>query len=85
MSPSTTGRMPPPRCRSGAPRRTRGRGDLAHDGDGLGAQGRVLTPHETSSHLTAMKEPMRVAPTQNIWIHESLEGEARRLWERTRD
>jgi hypothetical protein len=29
----------------------------------------------------AMKEPMNVAPTRDIWIHESLEKEARRLWE----
>jgi len=29
----------------------------------------------------AIKEPMRLAPTRNVWIHESLEDEARRLWE----
>ncbi len=28
----------------------------------------------------AIKEPRGVAPTRNIWIHESLEDEARRLW-----
>ena len=27
----------------------------------------------------AIEEPMRVAPTRNIWIHESLEDEARRV------
>jgi hypothetical protein len=32
----------------------------------------------------AIKEPMRVAPIRNVWIHESLEDEARRLWERDR-
>ncbi len=30
----------------------------------------------------SMKEPVRVAPTRNIWIHESLEDETRRLRER---
>jgi hypothetical protein len=29
----------------------------------------------------AIKEPMNVAPTRNIWIHESLEDEARWVWE----
>ena len=29
----------------------------------------------------AMNEPMKVAPTRNVWIHESLEDEARRVWE----
>jgi hypothetical protein len=34
----------------------------------------------------AIKEPMMVALTRNIWIHESLEDEGRRLWgERTRE
>ncbi len=28
-----------------------------------------------------IKEPMRLAPTRNVWIHEGLEDEARRLWE----
>ncbi len=28
-----------------------------------------------------IKKPRGVAPTRNIWIHESLEDEARRLWE----
>ncbi len=28
----------------------------------------------------AIKEPRGVAPTRNIWIHESLEDEAQRLW-----
>ena len=32
----------------------------------------------------ATKEPLKVAPTRNVWIHESLEDEARRLWERDR-
>ena len=32
----------------------------------------------------AIREPMRVAPTRNVWIHESLEAEARRLWEEGR-
>jgi hypothetical protein len=30
----------------------------------------------------AMKEPMTVVPTRDVWIHESLKDEARRLWER---
>jgi hypothetical protein len=30
----------------------------------------------------AIKEPMGVAPTRNVWIHESLEDEARRLREK---
>jgi hypothetical protein len=29
----------------------------------------------------AMKEPIGVASTRIVWIHESLEDEARRLWE----
>jgi hypothetical protein len=29
----------------------------------------------------AMKEPMGVAPTRNVWIHENLEDEASRWWE----
>ncbi len=29
----------------------------------------------------AMKQPMKVAPTRNVWIHESLEDETRRRWE----
>lgn len=28
----------------------------------------------------AIKEPMTVAPTRDIWIHESLEDEAQRMW-----
>ncbi len=28
-----------------------------------------------------MKEPRNVAPTREVWIHESLEDEAHRLWE----
>jgi hypothetical protein len=28
----------------------------------------------------AIEEPMNVAPTRNVWIHESLEDKARRLW-----
>ena len=33
----------------------------------------------------AIKEPMTVAPTRNVWIHESLEDEAHRVWEVDRD
>src|ERR1700730_17308245 len=29
----------------------------------------------------AVKEPMNVSPTRNIWIHESMEDETRRIWE----
>ncbi len=29
----------------------------------------------------AIKEPMRVAPTRAVWIHEDLEDEARRVWD----
>ncbi len=37
---------------------------------------------QTTEELHAvMNEPMRVAPTRNVWIHESLEDETRRLWE----
>lgn len=32
----------------------------------------------------ALKVPMKVAPTRCVWIHQSLEGDARRLWERAR-
>ena len=28
-----------------------------------------------------MKEPRNVAPTREVWMHESLVDEARRLWE----
>ena len=28
-----------------------------------------------------MQEPMKVAPTREVWMHESLVDEARRLWE----
>jgi hypothetical protein len=28
----------------------------------------------------AIREPMNVAPTRNVWIDESLEDEARRVW-----
>ena len=28
-----------------------------------------------------MKEPRNVAPTREVWMHESLQDEARRLWE----
>jgi hypothetical protein len=28
-----------------------------------------------------IKEPMNAAPTRNVWIHEGLEDEARRMWE----
>jgi hypothetical protein len=36
----------------------------------------------TAEKLEAvMKEPMGVAPTWTVWIHKSLEDEARRLWE----
>jgi hypothetical protein len=37
---------------------------------------------QTAEELDAvMKEPKGVATTRNIWIHESLEDEARRMWE----
>ena len=37
----------------------------------------------TREELEAIiREPTGVTPTRNIWIHESLEDEARRLWER---
>ena len=29
----------------------------------------------------AIKAPMRVGPTRRVWIHDSLEDNARRLWE----
>ena len=32
----------------------------------------------------AIMEPMAVAPTRNVWIHQSLADEARRLWEEGR-
>ncbi len=38
--------------------------------------GKVRTTVELEA---AMKEPMRVAPTRNVWIHEKPEDEARRL------
>ena len=37
---------------------------------------------QTAEELAAaIKEPMMIAPTRDIWIHECLEDEARRLWE----
>ena len=33
----------------------------------------------------ALKAPMKVAPTRSVWIHEFLEGDARRLWEGMRE
>lgn len=30
----------------------------------------------------ALRAPMKVAPTRRVWIHESLERDARCLWER---
>jgi hypothetical protein len=32
----------------------------------------------------AIEEPVKVSPTRNVWIHESLEDEAPRLWEMDR-
>jgi len=44
-----------------------------------GAYGeKVRTLEELEAALTA---PMKVAPTWRIWVHESLEGDARCLWE----
>jgi hypothetical protein len=37
---------------------------------------KVRTAEELDAAIT---EPMTVAPTRDLWIHESLEGEARRL------
>ena len=47
----------------------------------VGAAGdrKVRTTEELDA---AIKEPMKVALTRNVWIHESLKDEARRLWER---
>ncbi len=39
---------------------------------------KVRTLEELEAALTA---PMKVAPTRQVWIHESLEGDARRSWE----
>jgi len=39
---------------------------------------RLRTKEEVSAEV---REPKGVAPTRNVWIHESLEDEARRLWE----
>jgi hypothetical protein len=33
---------------------------------------------------TIRREPTGATPTRNIWIHESLEDEARRAWEEAR-
>jgi len=33
---------------------------------------------------TVIREPTGATPTRNVWIHESLEDEARRVWERYR-
>ncbi len=30
---------------------------------------------------TIIKEPLKAAPTREVWMHESLVDEARRLWE----
>ena len=49
----------------------------------VGAAGdrKVRTKEELEA---AIKEPRGVAPTRNVWIHESLEDEARRVWEEVR-
>jgi hypothetical protein len=39
---------------------------------------KVRTPEELGA---AMKEHRGAAPTWNVWMHESLVDEARRLWE----
>lgn len=37
--------------------------------------------HAIEELEAALKAPMKVAPTRRVWIHESLEDDARRLWE----
>jgi hypothetical protein len=39
---------------------------------------RIRTTEELEA---AIREPMKVAPIRNVWIHESLEDEGRRMWE----
>ena len=39
---------------------------------------KVQTPEKLEA---VMKEPRNVAPTREVWMHESLQDEARRLWE----
>ena len=50
--------------------------DLILPGGRYGEKVRTLEEFEA-----ALKVPMKVAPTRRVWIHESLEGDARRLWE----
>jgi hypothetical protein len=42
---------------------------------------KVRTPEELE---VVMKEPRGAAPTRNVWMHESLVDDARRLWESSR-
>ncbi len=39
---------------------------------------KVCTPEELEA---AVKAPTGATPTRRVWIHESLKGDARRLWE----
>ena len=54
--------------------------DLILAGGTYGEKVRTLEELEA-----ALKAPMKVVPTRSVWIHESLEGDARRLWEGMRD
>jgi hypothetical protein len=42
---------------------------------------KVRTPEELE---VVMKEPRGAAPSRNVWMHESLVDDARRLWESSR-
>ena len=42
---------------------------------------KIRTPEELE---TVLRPPITVAPARRVWIHESLEDDARRLWGRER-
>lgn len=50
--------------------------DLILAGGTYGVKVRIVEELEA-----ALRAPAGVAPTRRIWVHEALEGEARRLWE----
>ena len=53
-------------------------GYAGHSPGGTTRDRKVRTTEELEA---AIKETMKVSPTRNIWIHESLEDVARNLWE----
>lgn len=54
--------------------------DLILAGGSYGVKVQTVVELETVLRAPA-RAPAGVAPTRRVWIHESLEGEVRRLWE----